>query len=233
MLKLINILENIILESKIESLKKDYVDSGKITQDVFDLVINSSVGQYGYALWLIKRVIDNIILPEDLYKYEKYFKVFDRFKKKFPSNDIFAYKTSQQVKEFVLKCIEIIDTINVGTDSGSDDNLVSGADILKLKEFGIKLIGMVDGYQCFKVPQKLADNETAYKVYKKILGDAGGKTIEICTMGSFSHFQNHLKEDDFYVFFNKSDDLSPYQFGYVQEQFKDRNDTEYVYENYE
>lgn len=231
MIKLISILENLINESAFDSLKKDFVDSGKITQEVFNSVVESSNGNGGYATWLIKRVNDKSILPEDLYKYKDYFKIFDRFKKKFPSNDIYTYKTPQQVREFVLKCIEIMDVLNVGTaDSGTNENLVSGADILKLKQYGINLIGMVDGYQCFKVPKELSDNEEVYKVYKKILGDAGGKRIEICTMGTFDYFQDKLKDDDFYVFFNKSDDLSPYQLGYAQEQFKDRNDTEYVYD---
>lgn len=226
-MKLTNIFESIIFESKTDSLKKDFVDTGKISQEVFDSIINASNGQYGYAVWLLKRVIEKIILPEDIYKYENYLKVFDRYKKKFPSNDISLYKTHEQVRDFVLNAIKIIDM--QAQSPADDNNLVTTTDMMKLKSVGINMIGMVDGYQCFKVPKELANDENAYKIYKKILGDAGGKDIAICTMGSFNHFQNHLSDDDFYVFFNKKDDLSPYQLGYAQKQFKDRNDTEYVY----
>lgn len=226
-MKLLNLLESIIFEASTDKLKKDFVDSGKVSQDIFDSIVDASNGQYGYAIWLLKRVIEKIILPEDIYKYKNYLKVFDRYKKKFPSNDITQYKTREQVRDFVLNAIKIID---MQSESPTDDNnLVTTTDMMKLKSIGINMIGMVDGYQCFKVPKELANDENAYKIYKKILGDAGGKDIAICTMGNFSHFQNHLKDDDFYVFFNKKDDLSPYQLGYAQMQFKDRNDTEYVY----
>jgi hypothetical protein len=226
-MKLINILESILFEASTDSLKKDFVDSGKVSQEIFDSIVDASNGQYGYAVWLLKRVIEKVILPEDIYKYKDYLEVFNRYKKRYPSNDITQYKTREQVREFVLKSIEIMDMKAEAPVDG--DSLVSTTDMMKLKSIGINMIGIVDGYQCFKVPTELANDENAYKIYTKILGDAGGKKISICTMANFSHFQSHLQDDDFYVFFNKKDDLSPYQLGYAQKQFKDRNDTEYVY----
>lgn len=228
-MKLMNIFESILFEAGADNLKKDYVDSGKIPQEVFDKIVEVANNQYGYALWLIRRVIDKVILPEDIYKYKEYFSVFNKHKGKFQKKDINEYKTYPEVREFVLKCIEILEVQSLSAQSSGGNNLVSETDILKLKNFGIEMIGMVDGYQCFKTPTNLKGNEAAWKTYKKILGDAGGKKIEICTIGSFDHWNNYIEDDNFYIFFNKNDDLSPYQFGYKQKQFKDKNDTEYVY----
>jgi len=230
-MKLIQILESVIFEAGADNLKKDYVDSGKIPQEVFDKIVEVANNQYGYALWLIKRVIAKVILPEDIYKYKEYLSVFSRHKGKFQYKDINDYKTYQQVREFVLKCIEILEAQSSVPQSSDGDNLVSPNDILKLKKFGIEMIGKFDGYQCFKTPTNLKGNEEAWKTYKKILGDAGGKKIAICTIANFEHWNDYIEDDNFYIFFNKNDDLSPYQFGYKQKQFKDKNDTEYVYEN--
>lgn len=229
-MKLINILESMIFEASAEDLRKNFVNTGKefsLTDEEYDMVVNASNNQYGYASWLVGRIKDKIILLEDLKNYKDYFKVFDKYKNKYPFNDISKYKTREQISDFISKSISILD-MNVSATSDGE-NLVTTTDMMKLKNIGIKLIGMIDGYQCFKIPKELNNDENAWNIYKKILGDAGGKTIAICTIANFSHFKNHLEEDDFYVFFNKKDDKSPYQFGYAQKEFKDRENYEYLY----
>ena len=99
--------------------------------------------------------------------------------------------------------------------------------ILKLKDVGINLIGLVAGYQIFKVSSM--DKQT-WEVYRTILGKCKeGASIHICTIAGYSHFKNYLEKhpgSSYYVIFNQNDPLSPYQFHYESNQFKDRKDAD-------
>lgn len=232
MLKLTNLFENILFEAGVDDLRKNFVESGKIDSAIFDEIVKVSGNKYAYALWLIKKVLDKIVKTEDIYKYEKYFNIFSKYKNQYKFNDINQYKTEESVREFEFNSIKIIDDIRASqSDDGdkSKENLVTFNNIRKLESVGIKFLGVVDGYQCFKIPKELKNDENAYKIYKNVLGDAGGKEIAICTIANFDLFKRYLGQDDFYVFFNKADDLSPYQFCYNAKEFKDRTDREYVY----
>jgi len=101
--------------------------------------------------------------------------------------------------------------------------LVSKSDILRLEDVGVKLIGIVAGYQIFKTSN--SDQET-WDVYRKILAKCKeGASIHICTMAGYSHFKNYLEKHPgsvYYTIYNQNDPLSPYQFHYESNQFKDR-----------
>lgn len=228
--KMQSLLQEIIAEASIEQLQQQFVDTGKITQEVFDEILKVTKSKGAYATWLVKKVQEGIIANEDIYKYEDYLKIFDRYKREFPSSDINAYRTKEDVEGFVTKAVEIQerDVEYTGAATGNAANLVSAKGIAELKAVGIDFIGIVDGYQVFEVPTKLRGNDQAYAVYKKHLANCAGRDqgakIQICTMANISHFNNYLMNGPYYVFFNLNDPKSPYQFHYESNQFMDKND---------
>jgi hypothetical protein len=239
-IKLTHILGRILLERKIQRLNElgfdqletNYVGDGdnQVTPAIYEQIKKASGGKSAYATWLVLRVIDKSLKSEDIYKYENYFKIFDKYKAKYPIKDINQIKSKEQVAEFNRVSTEIADKL-AATTGGQDDkgkSLVPLKGVEELKEVGINMLGIVDGYQCFKVPMELAGDIEVWKVYRKWLakcsGREDGEGIEICTMANYSYFQDYLYADDLYVFFNMSDPKSPYQFHYVEEQFMDKND---------
>jgi hypothetical protein len=240
-MKLNIIAQIVLLENKIQylnelgldQLKSQYVGDGegKISPEIFNDILKSSNGKSAYATWLTLRVIDKSVKVEDIYKYKEYFKIFDKYKNKYPLKDINQIKTKQQISDFNKITTDIADELaSTGIENNEKGkNLVPLKGIEELKSVGINLLGVVDGYQCFKIPTELAGNKDAWKVYRKWLAKCGnrgeGEGIEICTMADYTHFKNYLSTDDLYVFFNTSDPKSPYQFHYKDEQFMDKNDT--------
>ena len=170
----------------------------------------------------------------DVYKFKNYFLIFDKNKKLFSKPDINQYKTSQDVNEFISKAQEIRDReVEItGGDDSSSDGLVTPNEVRKLEAVGIKLLGLQDGYQIFKVPQSLKGNQEGWKIYKEILGRCAGRgtgaQIDICTMASSNYFDQYLDDGPYYVIFNLNDPKSPYQFHYESSQFMDKNDQSLV-----
>ena len=80
MIKLVDLLKETITEASVEQLQTQFVDTGKISQKDFNEIINVTP-KTAYITWLAKKVADKIIKPEDIYKYKKYFGIFDRRKK--------------------------------------------------------------------------------------------------------------------------------------------------------
>lgn len=226
--------ENIITEASFEQLQTQFVDSGRIPEEVYNEIKNSSNGKSAYATWLISRVLDKTILKDDLYKWGNYFKIFDKYKNKFPIKDLGGLKRRGDIDDFITTANDIVDNLTkvMGSDGSNSKNLVPLNGIKELENVGINFLGLVDGYQCFEVPKKLSGNETAFKVYRKNLAKCGnrseGESINICTMASKSHFDEELSKGPFFVFFNTSDPKSPYQFCYESNQFMDKNDTELI-----
>jgi hypothetical protein len=238
MIKLTALLLEILNEASIEQLQQIFVDKNLISSEDFEMIKKASKNKGAYATWLSKKVVDEIISVEDISKYEKYFEIFDKYKDKFPYKDINQYKTQADVSSFEQTAIELVDYLSSigGDDTKSNKNLVSLKGIEELKQVGISLIGIVDGYQCFKVPRDLYDDRNAWTIYRKWLARCSGRDeedeegnkkgkIEICTMGGFNHFQSYLSRGNFYVFFNMADSKSPYQFAYESSEFMDKNDT--------
>lgn len=229
-INVMNILEQIVSEASIEQLQQQFVDTGKIELEVFDEIVKATKGKGAYATWMIKRVEDGTIKGEDIYKYEDYIEIFDKQKRQFPSPDINAYKDERSIRDFEAKAIEIREKgiEQTGGDAANTSNLVSSQGIQELNSVGIKFLGVVDGYQCFEVPQSLKGNTEAWKIYRKHLANCSGRDqgakIEICTMAGQSHFDRYLSDGPYYVFFNLGDPKSPYQFHYESNQYMDKND---------
>ena len=229
-INVMNILEQIVSEASIEQLQQQFVETGKIEPEVFDEIVRATKGKGAYATWMIKRVEDGTIKGEDIYKYEDYIQIFDKQKRQFPSPDINAYKDERSIRDFEAKAIEIREKgiEQTGGDTANASNLVSSQGIQELNSVGIKFLGIVDGYQCFEIPQSLKGNTEAWKIYRKHLANCSGREqgakIEICTMAGQSHFDRYLSDGPYYVFFNLGDPKSPYQFHYESNQYMDKND---------
>lgn len=213
-----------------EMLKQKYVETELVSPETFDEIMSVSKNKINYAAWLTKMVADKNILPEDVYKYEEYFKIFNRFKQHFPIKDINQIKSRPDLKEFMTIVIKMRDR-DVKSDDESkldSDNYVSPGDMQRLENAGIQYLGMTDGYQVFEVPSSLNKDENAWKVYKNILGRckgrASGEGIDICTFANFSHFNTYTSDGPLFVLFNLGDPQSPYQFSYETNQFMDKND---------
>jgi hypothetical protein len=220
-------------EATIAQYKQIFVNSGKIDEDVYDEIVAAAKGKGAYIKWLCSRVAEKKILAEDVYKYEDYLKSFDEAKKSnagkafFTILDINQIKSSSDIRAFEKSAIAFKEKgIEFGMDDdlGNSDNLVSKNDLLKLDAAGIKLIGIVDGYQIFKITDISKDT---HKVYCDILFKAQkGAEIKFCTFG-YGHYSRYLKDypgSAYYFIFNLGDPMAPYQFHYESNQFMDRRD---------
>jgi hypothetical protein len=229
-----NLIRKLVLEASIDQLKTQFVDSGKLTQDVFDDIVKASGNKGAYATWLASRVDSKALKAEDVYKYERYFKIFSQYQNRFPEKDLFKYKTSQDIANFNRTATDIIDKL-ASSDSGEEENkenYVSIKGIADLKAVGIDFIGKVDGFQVFEIPKSLKSNQEAWKTYRNILGRCkgreAGEDIGICTVANFDHWKTYLSRDDMYLFFNMGDPKSPYQFHYADNMFMDKNDNSII-----
>ena len=223
-------------EATISNYRKIFVNSGKLSEEVFDEIVEVSKGKGAYVKWLAARVAEKKIKDEDIYKFEEYLVSFEKAKRTprgkamFPIIDINQVKSSSDIRTFIDVAIQFEEIGSVEGEEeemDSDSVLVSKSDILKLKDVGINLIGLVAGYQIFKVSSM--DKQT-WEVYRTILGKCKeGASIHICTIAGYSHFKNYLEKhpgSSYYVIFNQNDPLSPYQFHYESNQFKDRKDAD-------
>jgi hypothetical protein len=208
MIKLINLLKETITEVSVEQLKAQFVDSGKISQKDFEEITNTTP-KTAYITWLAKKVADKIIKPEDIYKYKKYFGIFDRRKKEYPFTDINQYKTQNDLSQFISKSVEISDK---ESEDVSQQKGVSKED--KYKEF---YIGSVDGFNVYKLPEGRKD---LYGASCEL-----GSGTEWCTAtgNTREHFDEYISEGPLFIFI-KPGDKEKYQFSYETFNFMDRKD---------
>lgn len=208
MTKLVNLLKEVLIEVSIEQLKTQFVDSGKISQKDFDEITNVT-SKTAYITWLAKKVADEFIKAEDIYKYKKYFSIFDRRKKEYPFTDINQYKTPDDLSQFASKSVEISDK---ESKDPSQQKGVSKAN--KYKEF---YIGSVNGFDVYKLPKGRKD---LYGASCEL-----GSGTEWCTAtgNTRGHFDNYISQDPLFVFIKPGSD-EKYQFHYNSQSFMDKND---------
>jgi len=196
----------------------------------FDKIFNDIANKkLAYTQWLAKNIAKTkFIKAEDIDRFKSFFDVFETKKKKFPKADINQYKTEADIQDFITTAqTEREKDIQV-TGGGSGEGLATSNEVDKLASVGIELLGLVDGYQVFKVPQSLKGSRKGWKIYKEVLGRCAGRDqgakIDICTMASSTYFNQYLQDGPYYVIFNLNDKQSPYQFHYESDQFMDKND---------
>jgi hypothetical protein len=224
-------------EATIAQYKQIFVNSGKIDEDVYDEIVAAAKGKGAYIKWLCSRVAEKKILAEDVYKYEDYLNSFDEAKKSnagkkfFNILDINQIKSSSDVRDFEKSAIAFKEKgieFNMDDNLADSKNLVSKNDLLKLDAAGIKLIGIVDGYQIFKITDPSKETHKAYCDLSILFRAQKNAEVKFCTFG-YGHYSRYLKDypgSAYYFIFNLGDPMAPYQFHYESNQFKNRTDQE-------
>lgn len=233
-MKLISTLTDILYEQEIMEIKSIILEAVELqlTDEAKQQIQNIGLkfGR-GYTRWILQRLMDGSIKEEGIHKYVNYFKYFEKGKSlgHFSEKDIFKYKDPIKFQKEAIQSHEKIIEVHGKTPELNKSNLISSSQIQQLENVGIKFLGLTpDNYQVFKIPKILAGNHEAFIAQKNILGRCQGREhgdkISFCTMTNQHSFDNNLKQDDLYVFFNMKDTRSPYQFHYYSEQFMDKND---------
>jgi hypothetical protein len=219
-------------ESILDKLKAKYVGK-KITNDDYNQIVNAANNKTAYIIWLTVKIDADIILQEDVYKFEEYFGIFEKNKTKFSEKSIHKYETKEDVALFIQTCINVREYNIKFEDISDKDRYVSLNEIEKLGAVGIKYHGLVDEVQLFEIPNECKNSEEAWKVHREILarckGREQGAKIEICTMASFSYFKQYLENSpnsSYWILFDLQNPLSPYQMHFESGNFKDKNDAD-------
>jgi hypothetical protein len=218
-------------EGILDKLKTKYVGK-KISNDDYNQIVKVSK-KVANIIWLTVKVHNDIILLEDVYKFEEYFDIFEKNKTKFSEKSIHKYETKEDVGLFIQTCIVVRERNIKFEDILDKDRYVSLNEIEKLEAVGIKYHGLVDDVQLFEIPNECKNNEMAWKAHREILarckGREQGAKIEICTMASFSYFKQYLDNNpnsSYWILFDLQNPLSPYQMHFESGNFKDKNDAD-------
>lgn len=203
-------LKQLLTEVSLDLLKTQFVDTGKISDSEFTEIVDATGGKSAYATWLTKMVADKTILPEDLYKYNSYFKIFDRRKREYPFQDINQYKTSQDISQFISKSVELADKEK---SDPAQQKGVARSD--KYQEF---YMGSVDGFDVYELPKGRTD---LYGVSCEL-----GSGTEWCTATGKTrrHFDSYISDGPLFIFIKPGSD-EKYQFSYETNNFMDKNDS--------
>jgi len=206
-------LKSLLFEVSIDQLKTQFVDTGKISDSEFTEIIDASGAKSAYATWLTKQFINKTIKAEDLYKYNTYFKIFDRRKREYQFQDINQYKTAEDITKFIQKSVELYDREN---NDPSQQKGVSRSD--KYKEF---YIGSTDGFNVYELPKGRTD---LYGASCEL-----GSGTEWCTATGKTriHFDRYITKGPLFIFIKPGSD-EKYQFSYEGQQFMDKNDNSII-----
>ena len=206
-------LKTILLEISLDQIKTQFVDSGKITDSEFTEIVDASGGKTAYATWLTKQIANKIIKPEDLYKYNKYFKIFDRRKREYPFNDIYQYKTIQDIDKFISKSVDLADK------ESSDPSQQKG--VAKSDKYSEFYMGSVDGFDVYKLPKGRKD---LYGTSCEL-----GSGTEWCTATGRTreHFDAYIAKGPLFIFIKPGSD-EKYQFSYEDNSYMDKDDVSII-----
>jgi len=203
------LLKNLLLEVSLDQIKTQFVDTGKLTDSEFTEIIDSSGGKSAYATWLSKKVADKIIKAEDIYKYNAYFKVFDRRKREYVFQDLNQYKTINDISQFITKSVEI------AAAEQKDPSQQKG--IAKSDKYDEFKLGSVDGFDVYELPIGRTD---LYGVSCEL-----GSGTEWCTASgrTKNYFDKYIAAGPLFIFIKPGSD-EKYQFSYEESQFMNKND---------
>jgi hypothetical protein len=88
-------------------------------------------------------------------------------------------------------------------------------------------------YQYFIIPKEILNKKpeeikACWQVYREMFGDRRDRenlgNVRFCTIAQQSTFESYLKSDDYYLFVNRLDPFSPYQFHKSSQQYMDADD---------
>jgi len=202
-----------LIEVSIEDLKKQFVDTKKVTEEDFKEVVSVTGNKSAYATWLIKKVADGLVKGEDICKYKDYFNIFDRQKRKYPSQDINQYKTEKDLTTFIDTSIQL------QGEEAEDPSKQKG--ISKEDKYKQYYIGSVDGFNVYKLP------ENSPQLYGTSCELGTGTQWCTATGNTRAHFDSYIEQGPLYIFI-KPGTNEKYQFHYESNSFMDKNDRNIV-----
>jgi hypothetical protein len=204
-----NLQKALVLEVSIQDLKTQFVDTEKVTEEDFKEIVAAVGNKSAYATWLVKKVADELIKGEDIYKYKDYFIIFDRQKRKYPKQDINQYKTEEDLAAFVDSSVALQD------EEEKDPSKQKG--VSKEDKYRNYYIGSVDGFNVYKIPENAPD---LYGTSCEL-----GSGTEWCTATgkTRNHFDFYNKKGPLYIFIKPGSD-EKYQFSYETNSFMDKKD---------
>lgn len=238
-LSLLSIVSEILTETDIRLLRQQFVDSGKVEKQTFDKIVDISNNKSALATWLASRLAQGIIKHDELDSFKEILQTFSnpKYSKLFPEKDLFKYKTKEDISKLISAAKDILTkTAEVGSGGGT---YVSPTEIRTLEKHGIQYLGMVVGYQVFRIPKaskagssfvsnmiKGSKDADMWKAYRSILGRCGDRSeeggIELCTIAGVQHWEDYTTQGDLYVLFNLKDPRAPYQFHFERKEFRDK-----------
>ena len=200
------LIKESINEVSMDQLQTQFVDTGKIEKEDFE-EIKKSTSKSAYATWLVGKVNNNTIKSEDIYKFKKYFDIFNRRKKEYPHSDINQYKTSKDIQTFIETSLKL------SQEEESDVSKQKG--VSKSDKFSEFKIGNVDGFDVYEIPKGKTD---LYGMSCEM-----GSGTEWCTStgNTRSYFDNYIKDGPIFIFLKGNE---KYQFHYESNQFMDKHD---------
>ena len=208
-MKLTYLLIETLNEASIAQLKDQFVKTGKISPEDFEEIEKATGGKGAYATWLIKRIDDEILKAEDIYKWKDYFQIFKRRKNDFKFSDINSYKTQNDIKQFVKKALELIDQ--------EDEDPTKKKGVSKTDKFSDLKIGEVDGFEVYEIPKGRKD------LYNTSCELGSGTQWCTATGNTSNYFNQYIDEGPLYIFMKPGSD-EKYQFHFESGQFMDKND---------
>lgn len=210
-------LTDMLSEINQADIEKKFVGPGKVVKkDDFQQIMDATKNKLALALWMIKRIEDKFILPEDIYKWEDYFEIFKRRKQEFPTKDINQIKTEDDIDDFVNKAEEI-------KNRELDPSKKKGVE--KSEKFSDLRIGEVAGFQVYKIPQGTSD-----EMYGAACELGSGTSWCTATGNTKQWFDRYAKDGPLYIFIGP--DGEKYQFHYESNQYMDKNDRSILGRNF-
>jgi hypothetical protein len=235
-------------------MSDEFVKSGKLTEEELEDIL-SLPAKANILRWLARLVTKGYVESFQIKSFGGYLTTFesvnkpgvtDELKDIFRNKGIFTksfniteLKTPEEIESFISACDEYNEErgkLGLGSEDDSK-GLLNPEEVNELNEAGIPLLGVVDGYQIFKVS---SSSDESYNAYRKILLQCSGGLIPssvdstkmvkvaMCTTGR-SHFDKYLRDNEgssYYVIYKYGDPESPYQFFYEDNQFKNRENKE-------
>lgn len=203
--------EGLLLEVSIDELRRQWVESGKMDEAVFNQIVQASNNQSNYATWLVKKVASNLIGTEDLSNWSEIFTFFDRYKQRFQKKDINQVKTAEDIQAFVADYTEVRNAVEAGISKSNKEK----TDPCLLGRFKTS---DGRGWTVYKV------GEGQWEQERKI-----GSGTEWCTVASKHYFEQYQSprfgnDKYYYIFIDNANPKDKYQIHYGSDQFMDAKD---------
>lgn len=217
--RIYNRLPILLNESSIEDLKKQWVETGKMTPEQFNNIEQAAGGKSSWVTWLGKRVLEGqlSIQAEDVEKWQEIFQLFNRYKQRFTYKDINQVKTKDQIDQFIRQALGLktqAQSKDIATQAAKDEFAEFYRGIFKSSDEG--------EFKVYEIPKGRTD---LYNTNCTIANK--GAQTNWCTASSRSnYFEHYISHGPLIIFKSVSDPERKYQLHVESNQFMDIADNQ-------